>query len=300
MRPFARRVLDGVAQLRDAALSRIEDANVATERAVIKAADCLRLIADEASRHVQHLQALREHSAAAGDNGLRGAVQRQLDSVGSYSREIGQLISEQSAQTRQTLDDLDGITRAAREIERLTSASWMLALNAQIEASRSGGAGKAFNVVATEMKQLAQEINHANAMVGAMAASLGAKLPRVAEHARRMEERSNAFSSEFSEKLRDVSDGAESLTQSIEDAISTGDETLQAVLKHCGAALSQLQFQDPVAQQLLMVDCEAHALQVELTKVLGAKREPLRPPVQAPLSGDARVEQHHNGEVLLF
>ena len=54
------------------------------------------------------------------------------------------------------------VETAINEIERLNSQTHMIAINARIEASRAGEAGKAFSVVAEQMNSLSSKIGNVN------------------------------------------------------------------------------------------------------------------------------------------
>ena len=56
----------------------------------------------------------------------------------------------------------DKVEAAINEIERLNSQTHMIAINARIEASRAGEAGKAFSVVAEQMNELSGKIGNVN------------------------------------------------------------------------------------------------------------------------------------------
>lgn len=295
-----RQVLSSIARVRDAALDRVVEVNGVTERAVMATGEILQRITLRATNHVERLQSLRAHSEQRGTEGLNAAVQRQLDGATTYSHEIGGLIAQQNVQAREALGELEVIRSAALQIERLAKAARTLALNAQIEAMRLGEAGKPFGVVAAEMKLMAQQVEHANTLVGRTAESLQASLPQLASRSEEMDARSKSFAVELGERLRDVTGEGESLRRAIQEALTTGDEALGAVLADCREAFSQLQFQDPAAQQLLMIDQDAYALQRELCELLEVEDEELRPPPLAPLSGQVSIEQVRNGEAVLF
>jgi methyl-accepting chemotaxis protein len=302
------RALSSFAQLREAALERVVSANEVTERAVLATAECLREVVACASHHVEHLESLRAHirrdatsseEDADAQDGLEGIARRQVELLSRYERDMRALVELQADATRESLESLEVIARAAEEIERLTTASRVLAINAQIEASRFGEAGKAFAVVASEMRTMAKEIEHANQLVGETARGLRERLPKMAHTVGRMRERSTTFSEEVGDMVGEVSRGAESLERTIDEVTSTGRDTLGAVLRETRGALSHLQFQDPVAQQLLMIDTEGHRLELELALASGIDRR-IRPPAATTLSGDARIDTQNHGEVLLF
>lgn len=58
----------------------------------------------------------------------------------------------------QVAGDIEGSEQCVRQIDAINAKTRYLALNAAIEASRAGGAGGTFGVIAREMKDLSQEI----------------------------------------------------------------------------------------------------------------------------------------------
>jgi methyl-accepting chemotaxis protein len=90
------------------------------------------------------------HEEAAGS---RETVEVSLAQLGEFVDWVGQ-ISDQFSAVAQALA---GITAAAGQIDRIAQQTHILALNARIEAARSGAAGQGFQVIANSVRDLADE-----------------------------------------------------------------------------------------------------------------------------------------------
>jgi methyl-accepting chemotaxis protein len=85
--------------------------------------------------------------------GSRDTVEGSLAQLGEFVDWVGQ-ISDQFAVVAGALA---GITSAAGQIDRIAQQTHILALNARIEAARSGAAGAGFQVIADSVRGLADE-----------------------------------------------------------------------------------------------------------------------------------------------
>mgnify|MGYP002144545172 CR=1 FL=1 len=66
------------------------------------------------------------------------------------------------------LEALDALNTLAREVQTISRATHLLALNASVEATRAGERGGGFAVVAQEVKSLAEQSKQATAQVRAI------------------------------------------------------------------------------------------------------------------------------------
>lgn len=76
-----------------------------------------------------------------------------------------QNLQERMRQTSQDAQKIENVKQIAEEIGNIASQTQMLSLNAQIEAARAGAMGAGFTVVATEVGNLSNEIDHAVAEI---------------------------------------------------------------------------------------------------------------------------------------
>jgi hypothetical protein len=252
---------------------------------------------------------------------LSGMTDQSGQGAGPHRSGVTAAIAEQSVVLREHVSDLtaraasqDTCARSARAestiilstagiIAKLAREARMLALNARIEASRSGvgGGANGFGVIAEEMQRLANEVVAANALVQNVAVRLGDILPTVADQALEIRARADAFARVSATKITEVESGVSQLQNDVSDTLRASDVAIEAILRSSGEALSHLQFQDVAAQQLIQIDGWIYSVQ---SAEAAGDREALavlEPPLQVEVGGgQAAMKSDATGTVLIF
>lgn len=115
--------------------------------------------------------------------GTLGRTEGELSQVSSSNDQlVGRLISyflHRDHQIRALVDQMRELDQHVKQIEEVSRATNILALNAMIEAVRAGDAGEGFSVVADEVRKLAHRSSEAAQGIGSSIADLTAKLDSV-------------------------------------------------------------------------------------------------------------------------
>ncbi len=171
-----------------------------------------------------------------------------LSNVGSKTGRATEIVDEAVGQSDHGKEIIDRLNTSAREIghivseiREIASRTNILALNANIEASRAGEAGKGFKVVADEVKELARQSSESTIVIekqvdgiqdGTLTATesinaIGQIIQQVSEIntliTRTVKEQEESFSS-LQEVIHSTSDSASEMQAQMDDAIGVVDQ----------------------------------------------------------------------------
>lgn len=163
-------------------------------------------------------------------------------------------VSTESMTMVHHVDDLSGnmddVVAMLKHVDGIVSKTNFLALNAHIEAARAGEAGRAFKIVADEVRGLSRESSHFSKEIRRVVeeSKHGIEDARLKVGEIASQDMTHALSSQtrVREMLRDVS----KLNTKIGDTLSTVQEITEGVARSVGAAVRALQFEDIVIQLL--------------------------------------------------
>ena len=153
----------------------------------------------------------------------------------------------------------NGIEEAIKAIDGLSQFSNILAINARIEAARLGDGGRGFAVIAEQMRELSKTIQ---ATAGKVTSTIGAVrtgLPQVRERALSMQGRTRSFIDAVSAQVN---------SGSLQAGSASGESRLDAVIRLSNEALSHLQIQDALAQQLASIDHDFSTVEGRVRRAL--------------------------------
>ena len=278
--PSAPRVREEIDLGRSRVASRVEAMRVLTEREILACGRVLSGIVETAREIITDT-----------DGAVAAAIARSDENTARFIGEMQRDIEAQETAVTEVLTLADSMEEAIGAINSLSQYSDLLSINARIEAARIGEAGAGFAVIAEQTRQLSGTIRGAAERVGAAIGAVREGLPPVRERASAMQERARTFIDEVAQEMKHGSR---------ESTATAAGHRLEAVMRLSNEALSHLQFQDPLVQELNAINRDFAALAERVARVLAgeAALEPLAP--LAP-EGVRRVEARpESGKVTLF
>lgn len=276
-------------------VERLRSVNQTTERETLAAGRSLEEVVKIGRDHIARLRDLLERKLGSDSAELTRAVQAQATKARSDLDTVSNALERHRSEVASAAAHAGQIASAANAIARLTSEARSLALNARIEAARSGDRARGFAVIADQMKRLSEAIAEANTTVNQLSKTLGASLPQLHEQSASL----GAALTSLGEDLRTGIGGVEAQVQSLRAdvaaALADSDHAIGQMVAASHAALSHLQFQDVCAQQLLSVDTWLH----EVHASAAGTDDEVAAPTQVVV-GSVDESPAHAGVVQLF
>ncbi|MFN3953570.1 MAG: methyl-accepting chemotaxis protein [Pararhodobacter sp.] len=174
---------------------------------------------NEAARQAGETGELERKRIATGLND----VSRVMAGVGGLA-DSAESVGEQVSQLNTALEL---VSRAAAEISAIARMTNLLAVNATIEASRSGEAGRGFKIIAQEVKSLSQRTTETTEQIGRTLDQLNTQTAGVTEAADTMLERMR--------RLRDDGSGVSQTLSVISGAMDSVIEQQQRICEAIAA-----------------------------------------------------------------
>lgn len=206
---------------------RLEAAEQVSREEVLASGEAVQRIVDQARSCIDSSQELLQH---------------QLEAVQEYSGLTEESVLRHRSAVEQATLDTAQVAQASERVGKLAQQANMLSLNAHIEAVHAGEGSAAFVVIASEMQGLSEAIQETTRRVAKSVSSLATSLEELQGQAS-MIERTNG---QFCDRIRDLSGRAVSQLGNGEESEGPMHEIVQTAYQ----ALSHLQFQDPMIQDL--------------------------------------------------
>jgi methyl-accepting chemotaxis protein len=227
-----------------------------TERAVLTIGGLLNRIVSVATHDngeiQQTLSTIVGNAGSTGrdDSSVSSAIEAQTAAVEHFVNEAREFFHQQSLFATDANEACKRINDCAKSVSDLTGKSHILALNMQIESARLGSQGQAFTVIGQEMKRFAIDVRQANDAIKGALATLLVSIPRLHDETARMDAKATQFSQQLEQQIAQVKDRTEALTRFLQSTLDRAEQRNNDVVAASHSMLSELQFQDPMAQEM--------------------------------------------------
>jgi methyl-accepting chemotaxis protein len=197
--------------------------------------------------------------------GTIGRTETELSQVSASNDQLlGRLVSyflHRDHQIRALVDQMRELDQHVKQIEEVSRATNILALNAMIEAVRAGEAGEGFSVVADEVRKLAHRSAEAAHGIGSSIGDLTAKLDAVlsddSQFDREQEIPETNEDTATTRRLDGIANAQREMSEMVagilKDTMNAADQVRRssgALTSETAGAVGHVQFQDITRQML--------------------------------------------------
>ncbi|MCG2803724.1 MAG: methyl-accepting chemotaxis protein [Cellulomonas sp.] len=191
--------------------------------------------------------------SSTGDGGQARVFDESRARLGGVVRTLDAAL----AMKQRTLTDLrtllalnDEMTTMTAEVKRISAQTHLLALNAAIEAARLGSAGKAFAVVAVEVRHLADQSAGTSDRIAAKAAEVGAAIDAVLAGAQHSSAQEQVAVETANDDVHTVLADLQAVVTRLQDSSDRLTGAASNIKGEVAESVVALQFQDRICQML--------------------------------------------------
>ena len=197
--------------------------------------------------------------------GMSAILQGFVDTLGQVSAKSSGVIAKMEAMT----DVVNQTFSLLGHVEMITKQTNLLSLNAFIEAARSGEAGRGFQVVATEMRNLSQSSAKMNEQIRSQVERSKKIVHETRDVVNQMAMRDMSSLVEAKDRADALFTKLDMMNQFISESLGQVSQVTQGIDRSVGLAVQSLQFEDIVGQLLTHADRELSEQEQVLADVYG-------------------------------
>ena len=247
----------------------LQDAREKTEDAVMAVCDHVtKLVAiarqgnEEAQGTLHTIVGTGGSSRFDDETSIAEVVHTQAESVNSFVADTREFFNQQITIGDAASKSCQEMQLCVAQVVKLVFSSEILAYNIQIESARLGDDGRAFSVLGDEMVRFSSKVRDANIAIQASLQLVTETMRQFQEQSKAMDVRLDEFTEQLRRKMDDVQMRTSKLTDSLHSTLERITHRNQAVIACSNDALSELQFQDPLAQSLMRTEMEVERLKL--------------------------------------
>ena len=229
-------------------------------------ADAIRTLGDsfvamqaDTSAQRSVMDALLNSLSDAGRGSQRGdgavSIRQFVEDTGDVLRQFTDMLAMVSAQSMKTvyrIDDmalqLEEVFKLVASINEISQETFVLAVNATIEAAHAGQAGRTFAVIASNVRDLSQRTKRFNDQIGAQIGRAQSTIDEVRRIVAEMASRDLNVALTGKERVEAMLPSLEAFRATAADSVSTANAVGQRIAASASAAVTALQFEDMMSQ----------------------------------------------------
>ncbi|MGB7323242.1 MAG: methyl-accepting chemotaxis protein [Rubripirellula sp.] len=181
---------------------------------------------------------------------IAALLENQRRGIESFVQKTQEFFQQHTQLANESEERIQKMESSVSTISKIAVGSRILAINAQIESARLGEAGRAFAVVSKQMKSFSDDTKNANNLIDASVASVSDLMSRVRSGTREMESSLSEFATVLAAEVEEIEARTDTLMELLSNTLCQIEESNVHLTASSRTALSELQFQDPLSQNL--------------------------------------------------
>ncbi|HMA93868.1 MAG TPA: hypothetical protein VKP30_14355 [Polyangiaceae bacterium] len=228
----------------------IEDAISIGEQGVLDAGNLLGAIVREALAQGEETGRLLTHSNAGGvmESLGKGALTAE-----THIAVIDEIMSELGVQSAEAMQATRSIAQTVDGFHEVMLSTRMVGVSMRIEVAWLSDNNE-LGVIPEQLRSLGDEIESLTTELERLSAALRNVLPALAASSARVERARNAVRIQVAESVAELAGMTRTMIKAASDIASTRSAMTAQIRLRCEEALSQLQFFDPMVQELQRID----------------------------------------------